>query len=88
MTYRDILAQTVSHSTGKSVAEASKIIDAFCLEKPEYAGKFDRKVPDEEAQKWLEDLRGEGPGIFQRLLMASDLVRDEQVRKRKNRIVH
>lgn len=62
MTYEEIFIQVLSEVSGKSKHEIAGLVSNLRKAKP--GGKWDEVIPDNEAEKLLNDLRSEAPGIL------------------------
>ncbi len=61
MTRKDIFIMILSEVSGKQKTFVSKMFDNFRAANP---GKWDDEIPEPEAEKLLNDLRAEFPGIL------------------------
>ena len=69
MTYQEIFIQIISEVSGKSKQETGELLSAFRKTHP--GGKWDTPIPDKDAEKLLNDLRGEAPGILAWLIKSA-----------------
>lgn len=63
MTYQEIFIQIISEVSGKPRDEIAGLLGAFRRANPT-AGKWDKEIPADEAEKLLASLRAEAPGIL------------------------
>jgi hypothetical protein len=76
MTRKEIFIQILSEVSGKSKQEIAELLSTFRKANP--GGEWDEVIPDNEAEKLLNDLRGEAPGILAWLIKgAMEVARHE-----------
>ena len=66
MTKAEILTHVLARVTGKPEADVKDLFDNICAANPKIAKGFMVEVPEEQAQKDLEAMLAEGPGILLR----------------------
>lgn len=66
MTKEDVFITIISEVSGKPESFVSEMLDNFRAANP--GGKWDDEIPEPEAEKLLNDLRAEGPGILNWLM--------------------
>ena len=77
MTYAEIFIQTISEVLGKSKQEITKLLST--IRKAHPGGKWDKIIPDKDAEKLLTELRAEAPGILRWLVQgAMEVARHER----------
>lgn len=70
MTRRDIILQILAEASGRSVEEAQSLFEAMLAEGMISDRGLEEEFPAAEAARFLEDFRGELPGIRQWLCEA------------------
>ncbi len=71
MTKAEILTHVLSRVTGKPEADVKDLFDNICAANPKIAKGFMVEVPEEQAQKDIEAMLAEGPGILLRLMQGA-----------------
>lgn len=78
MTRGEVFAKAVAFATGKAESEVSTLLEEICAANPEATKGFDREMPDDEAQKQIDILKAEAPGMLLKLMRgAQDIARFE-----------
>lgn len=76
MTNQEIFIQIISEVSGKSKQEIAELLSVFRKTNP--GGEWDKIIPDKDAEKLLNDLRAEAPGILAWLIKgAMDVAKHE-----------
>ena len=71
MTKAEILTHVLARVTGKPEADVKDLFDNICAANPKIANGFMVEVPEEQAQKDIEAMLAEGPGILLRLMQGA-----------------
>ena len=71
MTKAEILTHVLVRVTGKPEADVKDLFDNICAANPKIAKGFMVEVPEEQAQKDIEAMLAEGPGILLRLMQGA-----------------
>ena len=86
MTKAEIFIQTLSEVSGRPKDEIAEMLKAMRKARP--GGKWDDEVPPAEAEKLVNDLRAEVPGILAWLVRGGIEAQQEIDAARKNGKVH
>lgn len=74
MTKGEIFIRVLIRVTGKPEQDVRELLGAICAANPKIAAGFAPEVPEDEAQRQIEKMILEGPGIIQKLMKGAEEV--------------